>query len=49
VRKSGDFPFGVRASKVRSVKVTLLFLGSGSPAVVERRTPRAFERPYASS
>ena len=32
------------ASTVTSVNVRLFAAGSGSPAVVERTTPRAFER-----
>src|SRR3984893_15158061 len=48
---SGWMPFGVVtevASHVRSVKVRLLCAGSGSPAVVERRTARPLDRnPYS--
>ncbi len=46
---SGWMPYGGDcASQVMSVNVRLLCAGSGSPAVVERSTARAFERSPAS-
>src|SRR5262245_10486534 len=47
---SGWIPYGAGtcASDVMSVNVRSLCAGSGSPAVVDRRTARAFERPPSS-